>query len=243
MVENRKPLFEFVIRHRISKFNLNDLESRVAAARAAATVIADLVDPALKSAYTRQLADWTSLDVSEVTSIVAAVSKAGVVQRAVPLAKDQLVAPVRADDPQSRQERQILEILIQKPTYFSKLQLRRLAAASFTDPVNNRLLALIAGNEDSLGEADWLSILMQADPESADVIRALAMAELPVRSQLELDRYAKGIVKSALMQALLREKNDLLAALKRIDAATNPESATAIQQELLKLEQERRSLM
>jgi hypothetical protein len=69
------------------------------------------------------------------------------------------------------------------------------------------------------------------------------MAELPVRSQLELDRYAKGIVKSALMQALLREKNDLLAALKRIDAATNPESATAIQQELLKLEQERRSLM
>lgn len=243
MVENRKPLFEFVIRHRISKFNLNDLESRVAAARAAATVIADLVDPALKSAYTRQLADWTSLDVSEVTSIVAAVSKAGVVQRAVPLAKDQLVTPVRADDPQSRQERQILEILIQKPTYFSKLQLRRLAAASFTDPVNNRLLALIASNEDSLGEADWLSILMQADPESADAIRALAMAELPVRSQLELDRYAKGIVKSALMQALLREKNDLLAALKRIDVATNPESATAIQQELLKLEQERRSLM
>jgi DNA primase len=69
------------------------------------------------------------------------------------------------------------------------------------------------------------------------------MAELPVRNQLELDRYAKGIVKSALMQALLREKNDLLAALKRLDAANNPEAATAIQQELLKLEQERRSLM
>ncbi|MEY4409165.1 MAG: hypothetical protein RLZZ138_416 [Actinomycetota bacterium] len=243
MVENRKPLFEFVIRHRISKFNLNDLESRVAAARSAASVIADLVDPALRSAYTRQLADWTSLDVSEVSSIVSAVGKAGVVQRAAPLAKDQQVSAPKLDDPQARHERQILEVLIQQPRYFRKHQLRRLAAASFTDSSNNRLLSLIASNEDSLEEADWISILMQADPEVADQIRALAMAELPVRNQLELDRYAKGIVKSALMQALLREKNDLLAALKRLDAANNPEAATAIQQELLKLEQERRSLM
>ena len=243
MIENRKPLFEFVIRHRIAKYNLNDLESRVAAARAAAAVVADLVDPALRSAYTRQLADWTSLDVSEVSSIVSSVGKVGVVQRAAPLSPDRVIAPLKADDPQARQERQILEILIQQPSFFSKLQLRRLAAASFTDSVNNRLLALIASHEDSLGEADWVSILMQAEPELADPIRALAMAELPVRNQIELDRYAKGIVKSALMQALLREKNDLLAALKRLDASTNPEAATAIQQELLKLEQERRSLM
>ena len=243
MIENRKPLFEFVIRHRIAKYNLNDLESRVAAARAAAAVVADLVDPALRSAYTRQLADWTSLDVSEVSSIVSSVGKVGVVQRAAPLSPDRVIAPLKADDPQARQERQILEILIQQPSFFSKLQLRRLAAASFTDSLNNRLLALIASHEDSLGEADWVSILMQAEPELADAIRALAMAELPVRNQIELDRYAKGIVKSALMQALLREKNDLLAALKRLDASTNPEAATAIQQELLKLEQERRSLM
>ncbi len=243
MIENRKPLFEFVIRHRIAKYNLNDLESRVAAARAAAAVVADLVDPALRSAYTRQLADWTSLDVSEVSSIVSSVGKVGVVQRAAPLSPDRVIAPLKADDPQARQERQILEILIQQPSFFSKLQLRRLAAASFTDSLNNRLLALIASHEDSLGEADWVSILMQAEPELADPIRALAMAELPVRNQIELDRYAKGIVKSALMQALLREKNDLLAALKRLDASTNPEAATAIQQELLKLEQERRSLM
>ncbi|MEY4990362.1 MAG: hypothetical protein RIS08_588 [Actinomycetota bacterium] len=243
MVDNKKPLFEFVIRHRIAKFNLNDLESRVAAARAAATVVADLVDPALRSAYTRQLADWTSLDVSEITSIVSAVGRAGVAQRVAPLSPDRVIPEPKTDDPQARQERQILEILIQKPSFFTKLQLRRLAAASFTDQSNNRLLALIAAQEDSLGEADWVSILMQADPELADSIRALAMAELPVRNQLELDRYAKGIVKSALMQALLREKNDLLAALKRLDTAASPEAATAIQQELLKLEQERRSLM
>jgi DNA primase len=94
-----------------------------------------------------------------------------------------------------------------------------------------------------MGEPDWVSVLMQSEPELVDQVRSLAMAELPVRNQQELERYAKGIVKSALMQALLREKNDLLAALKRIDAGTQPEAANALQQELMNLELERRSLM
>lgn len=242
MVQARKPLFEFVIRHRIAKFDLGNLESRVAAARAAAGVISELVDPALRSAYTRQLAEWVSLDVSEVNSIVSGVSRQGVTERVAPIAKTSVAAP-RADNPQARQERQILEILIQKPGFFQKLEVRRISAAGFVTPGYQRLLQGIARNADSMGEPDWVSILMQSEPEYVDDIRSLAMAELPVRSQMELERYAKGIVKSALMQALLREKNDLLAALKRIDADGQPEAANALQQELMKLELERRSLM
>lgn len=242
MVQARKPLFEFVIRHRIAKFDLGNLESRVAAARAAAGVISDLVDPALKSAYTRQLADWVSLDVSEVNSIVSGVSRQGVSDRVAPIAKTSISTP-RPDDPQSRQERQILEILIQKPEFFQKLQVRRISAAGFATPGYQRLLQCISRNVDSMGEPDWVSILMQSEPELVDDVRSLAMAELPVRSQQELERYAKGIVRSAQMQALLREKNDLLAALKRIDAGTQPEAAKALQQELMNLEIERRSLM
>jgi DNA primase len=242
MVQARKPLFEFVIRHRIAKFDLGNLESRVAAARAAAGVISELVDPALRSAYTRQLAEWVSLDVSEVNSIVSGVSRQGVTERVAPIAKTSVAAP-RADNPQARQERQILEILIQKPGFFQKLEVRRISAAGFVTPGYQRLLQGIARNADSMGEPDWVSILMQSEPEYVDDIRSLAMAELPVRNQMELERYAKGIVKSALMQALLREKNDLLAALKRIDADGQPEAANALQQELMKLELERRSLM
>jgi DNA primase len=242
MVQARKPLFEFVIRHRIGKFDLGNLESRIAAARAAAVVISDLVDPALKSAYTRQLADWVSLDVSEVNSIVSGVSRQGVSERVAPIAKSSVPAP-KADDPQSRQERQILEILVQKPTFFQKLQVRRISAAGFATPGYQRLLQCIARNAESMGEPDWVSVLMQSEPELVDQVRSLAMSELPVRNQQELERYAKGIVKSALMQALLREKNDLLAALKRIDAGTQPEAANALQQELMNLELERRSLM
>jgi DNA primase len=200
MVQARKPLFEFVIRHRLSKFNLNDLESRVAATRAAAAVIADLVDPALKSAYTRQLADWVSLDVSEVSSIVAGVSRNSVADRVAPLSKTP-VTPPRQDDPQSRHERQVLEIMVQHPNFFKPLEIRRIAAAGFTNAEYQKLISVMARSLDSIGEPDWVTVLMQQDVELVESIRALAMAELPVRNQGELERYARGIVKAALISA------------------------------------------
>lgn len=45
------------------------------------------------------------------------------------------------------------------------------------------------------------------------------------------------------MQALGREKTDLLAALKRIDSAEYPDQVVQIQQQLVELETERRALM
>jgi DNA primase len=50
-------------------------------------------------------------------------------------------------------------------------------------------------------------------------------------------------VRGAMMQALAREKTDLLAALKRIDSATYHDQVNQIQQQLMELETERRSLM
>jgi DNA primase len=46
-----------------------------------------------------------------------------------------------------------------------------------------------------------------------------------------------------MLQALAREKNDLLAALKRIDMATQPDSYAAVQRQLVELEAERRTYM
>jgi DNA primase len=45
------------------------------------------------------------------------------------------------------------------------------------------------------------------------------------------------------MQALAREKTDLLAALKRIDSSANADQVAQIQQQLVELESERRALM
>lgn len=244
MLENRKPLFEFVIRHRIAKFGLVDLDSRIAAARSAAPVIAELVDPALRSGYTRSLAEWVSLDISEVTSIVSQQGRQQRTESVAQLRSSPAEPVVQQTGPQSRLERQILEILVQRPQSFSPQQLRRIAAAGLTSSEHQQVLAAASSISDQLDAGDFanqLSLLVV--DELVGLIRELALASLPVRNDLELGKYSAGIVRGALMQALAREKTDLLSALKRIDAQLNADQVAQIQHQLVELETERRALM
>lgn len=244
MLESRKPLFEFVIRHRIAKFALIDLDSRIAAARAAAPVIAELVDPALRTGYTRSLAEWVSLDVSEVSNIVSQQGRQVRSDNVAQLRTSQREPAIAQAGPQQRLERQILEILVQRPQSFTPVQLRRLTAAGLTSNEHQQVLAAASSISDQLPAADFANQLSLLVPdELVGLIRELALASLPVRNDLELGKYSAGIVRGALMQALAREKTDLLAALKRVDSAEYPEQVAQIQQQLVELETERRALM
>lgn len=245
MLDSKKPLFEFVIRHRISKFSLADVDSRIAAARAAAAVVAELVDPALRSGYTRLLAEWVSLDIAEVSAIVAAQGKTARSESVAPLRASPAAAPsTTPTSPQGRLERQILEVLVQRPQSFTEHQLRRICAAGFTTAENQQVLNAANAISGALSAADFANQLaLSVSDDLVGLIRELALSPLPVRNETELAKYAAGIVRGALMQALAREKNDLLAALKRIDGTTFPDQVSQIQQQLVELENERRALM
>ena len=132
MLKNRKPLFEFVIQHRLSQFNLSDIDSRVAAARAAAPVVAEIVDPALRSGYTRMLAEWVSLDVTDVSAMVGGNKNQATRARVEPLrTSDALPTTEPIAD---KLETQIMQVLVQNPTAFSVSQLRRMQAAGISTP-------------------------------------------------------------------------------------------------------------
>lgn len=243
MLEAKKPLFEFVIRHRISQFSLNDLDSRVAAARAAAGVVAQISDPALKSGYTKQLADWVSLDVSEISRLVAGDTAKAVQERVEPL-RQQGGAKPSSKDPRAKFERQILEVMLQYPTTFSADQIQRMSASGFSDPQYQELLADISDSRMSLGESGFANLLITRAPdELASLIRELSLAEIPARGEAEIQKYCKGVLTGALLQTLNQEKVDLMAALRRIDAAANPEAHAQISRQLVELETERRALM
>lgn len=70
LVESKTPMFEFVIRHTLSRFDLETVEGRVAALRATAPIVADLRDPALRPGYTRELARMLGMELGEVTRAV-----------------------------------------------------------------------------------------------------------------------------------------------------------------------------
>ena len=78
LISSRRPLFEFAIRSTLRRFDLNTVEGRVSALRAAAPVVADIRDPAMRPAYARELAGWLGTDVDDVTRAVnAAVKRRG----------------------------------------------------------------------------------------------------------------------------------------------------------------------
>lgn len=243
MLEQKKPLFEFVIRHRISQFSLADLDGRVAAARAAAGVVSQISDPALRSGYTKQLADWVSLDVVDVGRLVMGDQRTSVNASVEPMRQAGAPKPV-ADSPQARFERQILEVLLQRPESFKPDQLQRMAASGFTSAQYQGILELALSQAEHLSDPGFANLLAtQASNEQLDLIRTLSLAPMPANGDAELDRYCKGIVKGAVLQSLNQEKVDLMAALRRIDPVAQPDSQAAISRQLVELESERRALM
>jgi len=242
MLKQKKPLFEFVIQHRIAQYSLTDVASRVAAARAAAPIIADISDSALRSGYTRMLADWVSLEVSEVTSLVGDTRTSSVRQRVEPLRTSEALPASSA--PVDKFEQQIMQVVIQHPVVFSQTQLRRMQAAGLTSAQHRAVLDLVLENIENIQDASFANLIASsAAEELLPIIRELALAPLPIKSEADLPRYAKGVVNGAMIKALEREKSDLLAALRRAEANASEEQKSAIQRQLVELEEERRSLM
>lgn len=242
MLKNRKPLFEFVIQHRLSQFTLSDIDSRVAAARSAAPVVAEIVDTALRSGYIRMLAEWVSLDVSDVAAMVGG-NKAQATRARVEPLRTSIVMP-QQEPVADKLETQIMQILLQNPSAFSLQQLRRMQAAGVISGAYKQLLDLIIENADHLADPSFANMLAHRGDEGLqNTIRQLALAPLPLKSEADLGKYSQGIVSGAMIKALDREKTDLLAALRRAELASSDEQKSAIQRQLVELEAERRSLM
>jgi DNA primase len=242
MLKQKKPLFEFVIQHRIAQYSLTDVASRVAAARAAAPINPDISDPALRSGYTRMLADWVSLEVSEVTSLIGDSRTSNIRQKVEPLRTSEAIP--RGSAPVDKFEQQIMQVVIQHPAFFTHTQLRRMQAAGLTSEQHRAVLDLVLENLDQIEDSSFANLIAtKADEDLLPLIRELALAPLPIKSEADLPRYAQGVVNGAMIKALEREKSDLLAALRRAEANTSEEQKSQIQRQLVELEEERRSLM
>jgi DNA primase len=71
LMDTKVPMFEFVIDQRLKGFDLGTVEGRAGALRAAAPIVADIRDSALRAGYTRVLARRIGLDIPEVTQAVS----------------------------------------------------------------------------------------------------------------------------------------------------------------------------
>ncbi|MEN9714316.1 MAG: hypothetical protein RLZZ164_980 [Actinomycetota bacterium] len=258
MVKTRRPIYEFAIKQKISPFDMSSVEGRVAAARAAAPVIASIRDVAMRPAYIRELAGWVGLETNEISALVDTAGKSARAESAANLRKDQTPTPPEHDpeaapqaypkvnltDPIMRLERQILEVLIQVPEIYTADEAHRIVKSGFSAPAHIAVAEAIEKSLDQFGTKTFLPAIMAATPgELHSVLLEIAGQQLPATDEAELNRYGRGVISRAIASVLTRQKSDLLAALRRTDADTEPETYRDLQRQLVELETERRKFV
>ncbi|WP_350346795.1 DNA primase [Agromyces sp. G08B096] len=271
LVEQKTPMFEFVIRHTVSRFDLESVEGRVGALRAAAPVVAEIRDRSLRPGYTRELARMLGMELGEVERAVRGAAargdgrggegrgdaRGGDGRRGEASARPadgrsqadaQADAPPRPfsiaelpGDPSTRLERDALQAMLQFPDAAGLDLIRHATDSRF----GNETLAVVRDGIASVVATDGAlrvdRVVAEVPAPYAGVVQQLAVAPVPQRSEAETTVYVRGVVTSLVDRELLRQKRELLGRLQRTDPSDR-ETFAAIQRALVDLERERRSL-
>ena len=255
LIKSRKPLFEFMIRRQLAAFDLETVEGRVSALRAAAPVVAGIRDQALSIGYVRNLAGWLGMDPSEVQRAVASARShptAAPEQRPTRGEPAPESAPAEAADAPSitrlktdtttRTERDVLMAILQHPDLVGPALMGRAVRIGFTDGDLGVVRDAIAVNLDAASSPDWASrVTSEVPARYSKLVNELTVAPIPARAD-RLPIYCKSIVTDFIDRDLLREKLELMGAMQRLDAALDAERFTAVQRDLVRIESERRTL-
>jgi DNA primase len=257
LVDGREPMFEFIIRRTLAGFDLETVEGRVGALRAAAPVVAEIRDPSLRPGYTRVLAKQLGMELDEVARAVRAAggAAAGGSQNSARDARQQApgapaAAPPRErqaslndlpKDPSTRLEQDALRAILQLPQHLERPMLERAVQSS----VANSSLAVVRDamsvSLDHLGTNAWLeTVIAQVPPGFDGLVRELGVSPLPETNEEKLPSYVRDIARALIDRDLLGRKAALLGSLRRTDP--RDESHREITRQLADVEAERRAL-
>ncbi|AZH83693.1 DNA primase [Plantibacter sp. PA-3-X8] len=257
LVDGREPMFEFIIRRTLAGFDLETVEGRVGALRAAAPVVAEIRDPSLRPGYTRVLAKQLGMELDEVARAVRAAggAAAGGSQNSARDARQQGPGAPAAEPPRERQaslndlpkdpstrlEQDALRAILQLPQHLERPMLERAVQSS----VANSSLAVVRDamsvSLDHLGTNAWLeTVIAQVPPGFDGLVRELGVSPLPETNEEKLPSYVRDIARALIDRDLLGRKAALLGSLRRTDP--RDESHREITRQLADVEAERRAL-
>ena len=258
LVDERKPMFEFMIKRRLAEFDLDTVEGRVAALRVSAPIVAGIRDQALHIGYVQNLARWLGMDIAEVSRAVKGAAK-GAANRSHPDRRSTEPAPPGSQhpgqdqrgpsltelptDPITRLERDALMAVLQHPSAVGRDYALRVSHATFSNTTLSVVRDGIAASMDAFESDRWLDRVADEVPAAlSGMVNQLGVAPIPEQEGRELSIYCRGIAASLISRDLLSSKAELLGRLQRMDVAAEPENYQELQRELMRVEAERRSL-
>ncbi|WP_432573405.1 DNA primase [Kineococcus sp. SYSU DK005] len=263
LVAGRVPLFEFAIRSTISRYDLGSDPGRLAALDAAAPIVASIRDSGLRQRYAVNLDRWTGfLDERFVLDRVRrhaggpAGGPAGQGGAGAPAGRERAggrgggaataAAPPAAplNDAVAQLERWVLACVLQAP-WVAGEEFTELAGDAFGLPahraVHDAVTAAGGPLEAPEGPAWVEAVLGYADGPVAALVQELAVTDLPVRDEEELERWGRSLVATMAGQAATRAVAEVKRRLWSIDANAQPEEYRDASAELFRLEAARRA--
>ena len=166
LVARRQPLYRFVMNNVLTQYDLERVDGRLEALRAAAPLVASIRDNSLVSAYIRELATMLGTDVEEVRAVV---SRASGRRQAEPHLRGPATPPAddatqgalvtyELPDPNDRAlavERDTLKLMLQNPEAFGA-DWHGATPDDYSNPAYRALFAVIAPQSpQAVPAAEW----------------------------------------------------------------------------------------
>jgi DNA primase len=257
MVDAKKPIYDFALDQKIAGHDLSSYPGRLSAATAAVSVLTKISDLGAREEYVRLLAGKVQLANDEINRLLSAELtklRGSAVQSArrgvepdpgePPVAEDGPEFPVpNLNDPNTRLEQEVLAVILQAPAALSEEGVLLICQQMFGTPAYVVIADAAAQSISSLKDPDWFAQIAAKTPEVLhNLLRTLAAKELPIRDLTALNEYALSVVNSARKKILTRQKSALLSALGVLDVEHQPEEHHRLQQSLVVLEGQIRSI-
>tara|TARA_R110002020_G_scaffold475834_1_gene712918 strand:- start:280646 stop:282571 length:1926 start_codon:yes stop_codon:yes gene_type:complete len=269
LVSTRKPMFEFKIRRELGVHDLETVEGRVAALRAAAPVVAGIRDQALGIGYVRSVAGWLGMEPTEVQrAVTEAKRQAPSAAPASPAQQSQSASSSRPSqdahaapegfgeapaqpgpsimslkvDAITRLERDTLMAVLQHPDVVGAELIGKLTQISIAEPSLAVVRDAIASLADRALDPGWASAVADEVPSSfSTFVKQLSVAPIPEREE-RIAVYCVQVTTDLIERDFLRQKRELLGVLQRMDRESDPERYVQTQRDLMRIEAERRAL-
>jgi len=249
MIDAKKPMFEFMIRQVVERFDLDSVEGRSGALRAGAPIVATIRDPASQNGYMRELARLSGADLQDAVRAVRSAQRSTRGEQsgrgqADPSGRDDAPMPVPAadpNDPTQRTERECLMVLLQLPGEIGAERASRAVQVPFVNPTHAVVRDAIATQLTTMTQPGWVErVLAEVPAAYAPTVNGLAVAALP-QAGGDAGRYARSILDGLIDRDLLREKAELTSRLARTDQK-EAELRRSLQVALSSIDQERMRL-
>lgn len=249
LVDEATPMFEFVVRTTLARFDLNSVNGRVAATRELAPIVADIRDAGERNAQAREVSLHIGVGIDEFTEAVRRAPRGGIndarkaresdsgrgQQDSAESAAAEIAQPAPdLRDPVVRSEHLLLQCLVQFPGSAPQ-QLDSISVDDFTAPAYRSIFAAIlaVGLDSSKSQQGWLSGVNEHLPAVVrPLVAQLAVEQVPARldAQGRPDwKYMRSLVVRVREIALRRQIAETMSALRRCE---DPERAKEVSVQL-----------